>query len=507
MKSDEQAHQPSPPTDDSCVASPSLQAKGRLLIFIVAYNAERTIESVLKRIPRILAERFEVEVLIIDDSSQDATFHRSEAFRRSGQFPFTLTVLFNPVNQGYGGNQKIGFHYAIEKGFDWVALVHGDGQYAPECLPELLDAFAPTDADAVFGSRMLNRGGALKGGMPLYKFVGNKILTRFQNLLLGTRLSEFHSGYRLYRTKALATVPFELNSNDFHFDTEIIIQFVLARLSICEVPIPTFYGDEVCHVDGLEYAWNVCLATLQARVQRYHIFYDRKFDCAIEVEKPQRQILSSLYQQLGKQIRPGSKVLVLGKMEEALNTQLTGNNCLVVEQDVDPAALQNLQVATYDYLVLADGGITGERPEEIIAILRQLCVESPDITILLHVGNVAFCVTRLLLLFGRFAYSRKGIINLRRHRLFTLRSLKKLFTQNGFEIIALIGLPVPYERFMHHSRLLHAAIAAHNRLIRVWKALFSYQFLLVTKPLPSLQYLLRQAQQVSEQRKQELPFT
>ena len=139
---------------------------GRLLIFIVAYNAERTIEDVLRRIPTSLAERYEVEVLIIDDSSKDDTFFRSELANRRGIVPFKLTVLFNPVNQGYGGNQKIGFHYAIENGFDWVALVHGDGQYAPECLPDLVAVLAGGEAEAVFGSRMLDRGGALRGGLP-----------------------------------------------------------------------------------------------------------------------------------------------------------------------------------------------------------------------------------------------------------------------------------------------------------------------------------------------------
>ena len=116
--------------------------------------------------------------------------------------------------------------------------------------------------------------------MPLYKYVGNKILTRFQNLLLGSSLSEFHSGYRLYSIQALEKVPFDLNSNDFHFDTEIIIQFITAQLQIKELPIPTFYGDEICHVNGIKYAWDVCRTTLQSKVQKYHIFYDRKFDCA-----------------------------------------------------------------------------------------------------------------------------------------------------------------------------------------------------------------------------------
>src|SRR4051812_49256578 len=108
------------------------RSRARLLIFIVAYNAERTIEDVLQRIPASLDDEYEVEVLIIDDSSQDRTFERGQQARASNRLPFELHVLYNPVNQGYGGNQKIGFHFALSRGFDFVALLHGDGQYAPE---------------------------------------------------------------------------------------------------------------------------------------------------------------------------------------------------------------------------------------------------------------------------------------------------------------------------------------------------------------------------------------
>src|SRR4029453_10896786 len=146
---------------------------------------------------------------------------------RDEKLPFALTVLFNPENQGYGGNQKIGFHYAIEKGFDFVALIHGDGQYAPECLPELIEPLASRQADAVFGSRMMRKADARRGGMPLYKFVGNRILTSVENPLLRTNLSEWHSGYRVYSTDALRRIPFHLNSSVFHFDTEIIIQLLV----------------------------------------------------------------------------------------------------------------------------------------------------------------------------------------------------------------------------------------------------------------------------------------
>src|SRR3954451_23255458 len=194
----------------------------RLLIFIVAYNAQTTIEKVLSRIPRSLRGD-NVEVLVIDDSSQDDTFGNGLRYQQRDS-DFKITVLRTPVNQGYGGNQKLGYRYAIDHGFDVVALIHGDGQYAPEKLPGLLEPFFKGEADAVFGSRMIHKQDALKGGMPLYKWVGNQVLTNFQNALLGSHLSEFHSGYRLYATKALARIPFERNSNDFHFDTDIIVQ-------------------------------------------------------------------------------------------------------------------------------------------------------------------------------------------------------------------------------------------------------------------------------------------
>src|SRR6266508_4535575 len=255
-------------------------AKPRLLIFIVAYNAEKTIAQVLGRIPHLLAEEYEVEVLVLDDSSQDRTFEESRGVRRGVALPFVLHVLFNPVNQGYGGNQKIGYHFAIEQRFDFVALLHGDGQYAPECLPDLVRPLRDGRADAVFGSRMLEKGGARRGGMPLYKFVGNRILSWFQNRVLGASLSEFHSGYRVYSVAALAKVPFELNTNDFHFDTEIIIQFLLSGLRIAELPIPTYYGDEICRVNGIKYAWDVTKAVLVARTQQLGLLYDRRFDCA-----------------------------------------------------------------------------------------------------------------------------------------------------------------------------------------------------------------------------------
>ena len=159
-----------------------------------------------------------------------------------------------------------------------MALIHGDGQYAPEKLPVLIAPLVRGEADAVFGSRMIDKRAALRGGMPLYKWCGNQILTRLENRILRTELSEFHSGYRLYSTQALAQIPFEKNTNDFHFDSEIIVQLVLKKLRIVELPIPTYYGNEICYVNGMRYAWNVCKTMLRVQCHKTNLLFDSRFD-------------------------------------------------------------------------------------------------------------------------------------------------------------------------------------------------------------------------------------
>lgn len=474
----------------------------RLLIFIVAYNAEKTIESVLKRIPSLLQDLYEVEVLIIDDSSQDDTFHKSELVRRARLIPFKLTVLYNPVNQGYGGNQKIGFHYAIENNFDWVALVHGDGQYAPECLPELIEVLATGEADVVFGSRMIEKKGALKGGMPLYKFVGNKILTTYQNTMLGSNLSEFHSGYRLYRIDALKKIPFNLNSNDFHFDTEIIIQLIFAKQKIKELPIPTFYGDEICHVNGIKYAWDVFKATLLARVQPVHIFYDPKYDCKPVETATGESVAEELYISalLDQDIKVKSNILLVGKVPDRLKSSLCEEGHTVSVKSAQLFKEKPDENNNFDYIFLLDDCGMAQNPEELVAKLAEISKYSPHMKICVTVANIGFVLTRLLLLFGRFSYTRRGIINLNSFHFFTLSSAKNIFKQNGFTISEIRGLPVPYSSLFSSPLLVRGLTFLHSLLIKLRKSLFSFQFVFVVSPPPSLQYLLSTAMEISGQK-------
>ena len=256
-----------------------MKASGRrrILVFVIAYRAEKTLARVLDRIPSSLFAGYDCEVLVVDDASTDRTLAIGRTWQAAHP-ELRVTVLRNQYNQGYGGNQKVGYRYAIKEGFDYVAMVHGDGQYAPEELPRLLEPLVKGEADVVLGSRMIEAGQARKGGMPLYKWLGNRVLSTMQNALLGAKLSEFHSGYRIYRVAALARLPFVLNTNDFHFDSEILIQFLNAGLRIVELPIPTYYGDEICYVNGLKYARDVAVVTLQNVAHRMGILYQRRFD-------------------------------------------------------------------------------------------------------------------------------------------------------------------------------------------------------------------------------------
>ena len=228
----------------------------RIGILIVTYNAVTTLTKVLKRITPNVWDNVE-EIAIFDDASQDATYELAMGIKTLRQLP-KLAVLKHEQNLGYGGNQKAGYRYFMEKGFDIVVLLHGDGQYAPEILAHMYQPIVAGEADAVFGSRMMKTyGGPLKGGMPLYKYLGNRILSIFENAALGLNLTEFHSGYRAYSLAALRNIDFTHMTNDFHFDTEIIIKLHHQGFKIDEVPIPTYYGNEICYVNGMRYARDV----------------------------------------------------------------------------------------------------------------------------------------------------------------------------------------------------------------------------------------------------------
>ena len=488
--------------------------KKKLLVLIVAYNHEKFIKSVLDRINDNLFKAYEVEVLINDDSSSDNTLNITKDYiKNNSHEKKKYTILSNPVNQGYGGNQKIGFLYAIKNNFDFVALIHGDGQYAPEYLETLVEPLNDENTDAVFGSRMINKNGALKGGMPFYKFIGNKILTFYQNKLFNTNFTEFHSGYRIYKVQSLKKIPYEFNNNDHSFDNEIIIQLLMANLNIKELPIPTYYGEEISYVNGLRYALQVFIANIKAKVQKYGIFYDRKFN--FKPENYDNYELKDKFDSPHKRtidgIKEGSHVLDIGCNSSKLaKILIDSKNCKVtlidkseklenssfiekyISFDLDNG-LPDLNYNKFDYILLLDVIEHLKNPEEFMTKLKHKTEKNPNLTIIASTGNVAFLIIRLMLLFGSFNYGNKGILDKTHTRLFTFSSFKQLMLQSGFNIRKISGVPAPIALVTGDNILGKFLLNINKFFILISKTVFSYQIYFEIKPQISTDLLLDQA--------------
>lgn len=242
--------------------------KKKILIFIPAYNVEKKIINVLRKLPKIIYKKFKIKILIIEDNSKDNTLKVIKGIIKKRLHKSKIGLIANKRNLGYGGIQKLAFKYAIKKDFEYVIMLHGDDQYPANKIMNLIKPLLTNKYDAVFGSRMINSFDAIKGGMPIYKYLANILLTSFQNLILSSNLSEFHSGYRSYKTLSLKKVKFNNNTNRFHFDTEIIIQFLKKDFSIKEIPMPTHYGDEFSHLRSIPYGLNIVRVTLLSRLKK-----------------------------------------------------------------------------------------------------------------------------------------------------------------------------------------------------------------------------------------------
>lgn len=486
----------------------------RVLVFIVAYQAERHATRVLERIPAELWHDDSVHFLMIDDASRDDTIAvASQWVRQRGVS--NITLLRNPVNQGYGGNQKLGYRIAIQGGFDFVILLHGDGQYAPELLPQFIKVWRETGADVVLGSRMQEKTQARRGGMPWYKLIGNTALTWFQNRVTGRRLSEYHTGYRGYATRFLRAVPFETNTNEFHFDTEILLQAFHVGARIEEFQIPTHYGDEVCHVPGFKYARDVVRSTIQFKLHQLGMLCTLKYrNLAPQRYRDKTDALYSSHTMalavVGK--RKPATLLDIGcgpghvaRECEKQGVRVTGLDYHEPESgtmthfhrlNLDEHRLP-VDAFDYDMVLLLDVIEHLADPEKFLLDLRNSSVARDAVrrppTVVISTPNVAFAAMRLNLLIGRFSYAERGILDITHKRLFTRSSLKRALRDCGYVIEKIQGVPVPFEVVVGGSmgRMLGHIAAA---LVAVWPTMFAFQFLVTCRPLPGYRQLLQQSE-------------
>jgi glycosyltransferase involved in cell wall biosynthesis len=241
-------------------------------VVMPAYNAERTLERTYNEIPHDIVD----DVILVDDNSSDGTIRTAERLN-------LRNIIKHDWNLGYGGNQKTCYRRALEIGSDVVVMLHPDYQYTPKLIRSMVALLCEDVYDVVLGSRILGTG-ALEGGMPRYKYVANRFLTAFENVMIGQKLSEYHTGFRAYTRQVLETVPFENNSNDFVFDNEFLVQVHYWGFRIAEITCPTKYFEEASSINfsrSMKYGVLCCSTAMKYRLQRwgmadYSLFHRRE---------------------------------------------------------------------------------------------------------------------------------------------------------------------------------------------------------------------------------------
>jgi glycosyltransferase involved in cell wall biosynthesis len=239
-----------------------------ITVVLPAYNAEKTLEMTYREIPFDVVDH----VILVDDKSRDKT---AELAERLG----IKNVITHPVNRGYGGNQKTCYEKALEVNSDIVVMLHPDYQYSPKLIHSMCYLIADGVYEVVLGSRILGKG-ALKGGMPLYKYIANRFLTLFQNILMNQKLSEYHTGYRAFSKNVLQKVNFQLNSDDFVFDNQMLAQIFYAGFEIAEITCPTRYFDDASSINisrSIRYGLGVLNVSLSYALQKTGLFKFRIF--------------------------------------------------------------------------------------------------------------------------------------------------------------------------------------------------------------------------------------
>ncbi len=474
----------------------------RIAVVVTAYNVAATLIPTLDRIPPPFRERV-AAVVICDDGSSDRTYQLAKEYEETRDLP--VTIIRNAKNRGYGGTQKAGYRWAIDHGIDIVVMLHGDGQYAPEIIDDMVAPLEAGQCDAVFGSRMMVPGAARMGGMPLYKYVGNRILTEYENAVVGLNLTEWHSGYRAYRVSALEEIPFESNSEGFDFDTEIIVQLHEAGKTITEIPIPTYYGDETCYVNGVKYAKDVVLYTTRYRAHKIGFgsgelaFADQGYNRKLLSVSSHLKILDVIG---GKQ--PGEtpkRILDLGCSQGRFGEMLRQQGHTVVGVDaekvdgvaerldsfVEADLNQGLPAEVgrdFDVVVAADVFGHLAKPEQLLSEL--VGVLAPRGVIIATVPNIGHWYPRLRMVAGTFDYDVRGVLDAGHMRFFTDKSFARMARRAGMRVrrvsnsglpldVAKRGGPVP-------SKALKAVGALDRLGLALLPKLFSYQYVFELEP-------------------------
>jgi len=470
------------------------------MVLVVCQSADHVGPN-LSCLPHELAAGF-AEIVVLDDTPGGGAVGAAEQAAKTLALP-NLRAYRTPSRRGSGGCQKIAFTYAIEQGWDYVVVLPGDSNCPAELLSDLAAGLAQTGADVVLGSRMLRPADALKSGMRWHRWLGNRLVTRLQNLMLGVKLSEYHTRYRVYRVEPLRHMPFHHASDDGHFDTQMLIYFVSAGLVIAEVSLSCPPKTAV-RPAGLRYAWNCLKAAAKYRLFTMGLLYNRLLDFHLfETEnyffKKARNSLHQYVVRWG--YRPDERVLDLGAAGGYISAEIARRVREVVAVDARPPRRAGaatclaldlngefdkvLGRSRFDTVLALDVIEHLDQPE--LAAQRIARVLKPGGRVLASTANIAYLPMRLMLLCGVFNYGKRGILDATHKRLFTIWTFKDLFKTYGFRIEKVRGFGPPIRDLISSRGAFALLDSLLGWLARWLPRLFAYNFLLVARRLPLLE--------------------
>ncbi len=486
--------------DAPAAAAAASPAKRRVAVVVVGEATAQQRTATLARIPEAVRPSIGSIALVGEDLAPDpreGTGGRENDDDDGGGVD--IEGLPTPVRvaargSGYGAGLKVAYREALDAGADVVVTLHGAGQYPPEVLPEML-RMLDDGADAVFGTRSVEMLASVEGGMPIYKFLGNRTLSTLENLLLRTPLSELHSGYRAVTADALASIPFERNTDSWHFDTQVIIQLHATGRRIAEVPIGVYSSEEIGVVTGVRYAAEVARSVASFKLHELGLRAAPEFEVR-SAYAPKKSPLSSHARLLDLLGPYPKRVLDVGSGYGEMSSEMEQRGHTVTAIDLFEPRVplrefiradfsRDIPLAPerrFDVIVLAD--VLEHLPDPQSTLRALIAHLAADGVLLVSLPNAVHWSVRAHVAAGRFEYTNRGLLDRGHLRFFTEKSARRLFRDTGLEVARHVTTPVPWENVSRRgqgSRLLRGLELVDLALGKVRPNLFAYQHVFCLK--------------------------
>jgi len=468
-------------------------AAPRVALFLFGCSDSAAVERILERIHRDVLVRLEEIVVMQEPSGKLAP---PAAPPPAAPCADNLRFQRLPRDAGYGGARKAAFEYARLKGFDHVLTMRGDGLHPPEALPQLLQPILSDPYRMVFARRAMRLASGAGWWRRIPDLLAHGVATGLQNRLLGLRLHDYHSGYRLYAMRAVERLPFQLNSDDHHFDMEMVIQCRVLGVPVEEVAVAPVWREYPTRTVGLAEVLRACRCAVDYRLHQLHVYRLGQYFVDEGVRYTLKRSRTGSHMQIVQAIRPGSRVLDLGCSQGLLARPLREKNVRVTGVDIAPESRRVAELEEYfvrdleqpldlplgrefDYVVVSDVIEHLRNRTQLLREARRFLKEGGRLII--STPNIALWFYRLSLAVGRFEYGPRGVLDETHVHLFTRATFRREVERASFHVVAERVTSLPFEVVFEstgRSRLIRSVSHAYHALARLWPALFAYQHII-----------------------------